>query len=324
MKHLHIDAQTFAREIVALWQSGESQATKTLCDTKINELLEKYSHSTVYKDCQKIYRKAISLEVGQIEYRYTEEPVSLFAVPKEIAVKVKEQSRDTVEAQFDLLIPITPSIRDSLLSIAVELVKTVPNKGQDYYNKAVGIGILTGRRPYSEVLHHAEFSKIDDYNVQFKGQAKGGESKRIEEYEIPVLGCNSDYIIQAQFEVVNYIISREWYRENLTDKDISGNCKRQLQAAVNVFIDPLFTPLRKSEWAKKEGLLIPPIHPHDLRKIYACLAWGIRNRKRSAFTAYASKILGHNTTNKVSGRTRRDTRTSESYNKFDFVDNELC
>lgn len=311
MKKLEADAIELAGQVVALWKADKGEEAKTLCDTKIQELLQIYAPATVAKDCQKIYRKAIS-NLSGID-RYTLEPVSLFKVPIEILIGVNEASKDSVEAQRDELIPITQNVQDRLLKTAIELLNTPTTKGQDIYNKATAIMLLTGRRGYSEILTHAEFIAIDKHHVAFLGQAKGGEEKRSEVYTIPVLGVTSDEIVKAQLEISEYIKNRHWYSSELTEKDISGKCKKQVQACLDKYFDPIFNEVRDA------GYRMETLHPHDLRKIAATIAHGIYG-KRKAFTAFAASYLGHNTTNRVLGTKRRDTRTSESYEKFELVE----
>ena len=315
MKHLEKDAQKLAVEVVSLWKSKQADKAKALCDDKIQALLERYADTTVSKDCSRLYRKAIAIEAGiETKYRFNDEPMSLFKVPIEITAGVNDESRDTVEIQRSERIPLTREILDRLLEVGVKLVNTEVKTGQDIYNKAVGLALLTGRRMYAEVLHHAYFEPVDDFQVFFVGQAKGGAEKREAGYIIPVLGCKSDVIANAQSEVADYIKSRGWYEAHFSDKDISSRCKKQVQQSITANIDSIFNPIRQA------GYSVEPIHPHDLRKIYAFIVWVAKNGQRAGFTQFAPKILGHSYTVKCSGKTRVNTRSSESYEKFRLVE----
>ena len=315
MKHLEKDSVNLAVEVVTLWKADRADDAKLLCDAKVTALRDRYAVSTVVKDCSKIYRKAIAVEAGidPRAYRFTDLPMCLFQVPIELTTAVNDISRDTVEAQRDELVPITREIIDNLLDIGVKLVSNDSKKGQDYYDKAVGLILLTGRRPYAETLHYARFTTVNNYSVEFKGQAKGGIEKRETGYTIPVLGCNASLIVNAQNQVSDYIQNRDWYSSDLTDRDISGKCKKQLQQAISKYIDPVFNSVRDS------GHALDLINPHDLRKAYAFIVWAVQNKQRSAFTQFAPEILGHSYTVKHSGKVRANTRSSESYEKFRLV-----
>jgi hypothetical protein len=311
MLHLQKDAETLAANVVALWKAGKSVEAKKLCDEKIEALLEKYAASTVVKNCHQIYRKQIALAAGITgEYRFVEEPMCLFQAPIEITTAVNEASRDTVENQRNELTPITRDIIDKLLEVAVALVTNEKKTGHDIYGKAVGLALLTGRRIYAETLNHAVFERFDDSSVIFYGQAKGGLEKRETGYTIPVLGCSADAIVKAQSEVHEYIHNRPWYSQDLDDKTLAGKCKKQVQQVIDSKLDVVFNELRN------EGHAIDPLHPHDLRKLYAFIVWVVINRQKSGFTQFAPQILGHSYTVKHSGKTRANTRSSESYEKY--------
>lgn len=311
MKKLEPDALELAGHVVRLWEEGKKVEATKLCDAKIQELLQIYAPATVAKDCQKLYRKAIANLSGK--ERYTEEPISFFKVPIETLMRVNEASKDSVEAQRSELIPITDSVKDRLLATARELLNAPTMKAQDIYNKAVAVMLLTGRRGYSEILSRAEFTAIDKYSVSFKGQAKGGEEKRAESYQFKVLHVTADEIVRAQNEISNYMKSRPWHSSELTDKDISGKCKKQVQACIDEYFNPIFDEIRGA------GIVVERLHPHDLRKIAATIAHGFYGH-RQAFTQFAASYLGHNTTNRVLGKKRVDTKTSESYEKFYLVE----
>lgn len=305
MKKLEQDAKALATQVVDLWQKGNNDEAKALCDTKIQELLTQYKPSTVTKDCQKVYRKAITELSGVADYKQL--PVSLFKVPEEILITVNQKSRQATFDQRTNLIKVTDLQVDKLLETAVSLLKTPTHKAQDIYSKACALVLLTGRRPYSEVLHHAEFEIISNHKVLFSGQAKGGIEKRQRFFEIPVLGASAELIVETQNEVSEYIHSREWYREDLTDKEISGNCKKQLQLSLDRFINPIMLDSKCV------------LSPHDLRKLYAFICWERLNNRDSAFTAYAPTILLHTQSNKL-GDESFDTQTSECYEKFKLVE----
>lgn len=305
MKRLETDAKALAVEVVKLWKEGKLEQAKQLCDEKITELLAVYKPSTVSKDCQKVYRKSIIEESGVTNYR--EFPVSLFKVPDEILISVNQKSKQTTFEQRSNLIKISESQIDKLLEVAINLLNKPIQKGQDAYDKACALILLTGRRPYSEVLHNAKFKVFKTQKVLFSGQAKGGEEKKNKWFEIPVLGTLAEDIVKAQNDVTEYIINRDWYNDCLTDKEVSGNCKKQLQLSIDRWINPILLDSNCS------------LSPHDLRKLYAFICWERLNLRNSAFTAYAPTILLHTQQNKL-GQEFFDTQTSECYEKFKLVE----
>lgn len=319
MKHLEKDAAILATQVIELYKVGKPDDAKALCDEKVLALLARYAPSTVTKDCSRIYRKAIAIEAGidPKTYRFTDKPMCLFQVPIELTTAVNDTSRDAVEAQRDVLCPITQDIMSELLEVGKQLVTIDPKKGQDFYNIAMGLVLLTGRRPYAETLHYARFETVNNYSVEFTGQAKGGSEKRETAFTIPVLGCDASVIVNAQNLVTNYIQSRPWYTSEITEKEISGNCKKQAQQCINTYIDPIFEPVRASGLP---GCEVGLINPHDLRKAYAFIVWVNQNKMHSSFTQFAPKILGHSYTVKHSGKVRANTRSSESYEKFRLVE----
>ena len=298
------DAVQLAKEVIALYNQGNIEQAKKLCDHKITELTKIYKPSTLCKGVQLTYRKAIYSESGLTEYRYTEYPVSLFSVPLEMITATNETTRDTVEKQLNEYIFINSDSVDNMLLKAVELIKKDCVSGQDYYDKAVAIALLTGRRIYSEVLLQADFEAINANQISFTGQAKGGIEKALQSYIIPVLGCDSRLILEALKDVQTYIKNRDWFESLESEKQLADKVKRPIERAV--FHN--FTTLLKTE-----KILLTP---HDLRKIYATICWYRFKRQAGSFTAYAAILLGHSQTSKLSGKVRPDTRTAESYDKF--------
>ena len=319
MKHLEKDAAILATQVIDLCLAGKTDDARALCDEKILALLTRYAPSTVAKDCSRIYRKAIAIEAGidPKTYRFTDEPMCLFQVPITLTTAVNDTSRDAVETQRKERCPMTKGVMNELLEVGKQLVTIEPKKGQDFYNIAMGLVLLTGRRPYAETLHYARFETINNYSVAFTGQAKGGSEKRETAFTIPVLGCDASVIVNAQNLVTNYIQSRHWYTSEITEKEISGNCKKQAQQCIDTYIDPIFNPVRNSGL---EGCNVGLINPHDLRKAYAFIVWVNQNKTVSAFTQFAPEILGHSYTVKHSGKVRANTRSSESYEKFRLVE----
>jgi len=298
------DAVQLAKEVIALYNQGKIEDAKSLCNDKILDLAKIYKPSTLCKGIQLTYRKAIFSESGLSEYRYTEYPVSLFSVPIEMIAATNETTRDTVEKQLNDYIFIKSESIDKMLKKAVELIKKDCISGQDYYDKAVGIALLTGRRIYSEVLLQADFEAINSNKISFTGQAKGGVEKSLESYKIPVLGCDSKLIIKALEDVQNYIKNRDWFDSLESEKQLSDKTKKPIERAV--FQN--FTTILKDE-----KILLTP---HDLRKVYATVCWYRLTRCKGSFTAYAATLLGHSYQSKVSGKIRPDTKTAESYDKF--------
>ena len=226
------DAVQLAKELIALYKEGKIEDAKNLCNDKILDLAKLYKPSTLCKGIQLTYRKAIFTESGLEEYRYTEYPVSLFSVPIEMVQSTNETTRDTVEKQISDYIFIKSESIDKMLEKAVELIKKDCVSGQDYYEKATAIALLTGRRIYSEVLLQADFEVVNSNNISFTGQAKGGIEKALESYKIPVLGCDSKLIIKALKDVQNYIKNRDWFDTLESEKQLSDRTKRPIERAV--------------------------------------------------------------------------------------------
>lgn len=298
------DAVQMAKEVIQLYNQGKIEQAKNLCDNKIEELAKLYKPSTLCKGVQLAYRKAIHAESGLAEYRYTEYPVSLFSVDSSIVVATNEATRDTVEKQIDEYIFIKSKLIDKMLVIAVEQIKKECKTGQDYYDKASGLALVTGRRIYSEILLQADFEIVDNSQISFTGQAKGGIEKALESYTIPVLGCDAHIIAEALIDVQNYIKNRPWFDSLESEKQLSDKVKRPIERSV----------IHLFQMILKEDRII--LTPHDLRKIYATICWYRLKRCRGSFTAYAATLLGHSIKSRVGGKLRPDTRTAESYDKF--------
>lgn len=299
-----LDAVKLAKEVIKLYNQGNAVEAKKLCNDKIIELSKIYKPSTLCKGVQLTYRKAIFNESGLSDYRYSEYPISLFSVDVGIVNSVNETTRDTVECQLNEYIFINSDSIDNMLLKAVELIKKECISGQDYYDKTVGIALLTGRRIYSEVLLQADFEAINTNQISFTGQAKGGVEKSLQSYIIPVLGCDSELILEALKDVQTYIKNRDWFDSLESEKELSDKVKRPVERAV--FQN--FTTLLKTE-----KILLTP---HDLRKIYATICWYRLKQCTGAFTAYTATLLGHSYQSKSDGKIRPDTRTAESYDKF--------
>lgn len=298
------DAVQFGKIIIKLYNQGKIEEAKNLCDIKIDELSKIYKPSTLCKGVQLTYRKAIFEASGLKDYRFTEYPVSLFSVDSSIIAQTNEATRDTVEKQLDEYIFIESDSIDKMLENAVELIKKECVSGQDYYEKACAIALLSGRRLTSEIALQAEFEAIDANHINFKGQAKGGLEKANKAYTIPVLGCNAKLIVDALNDVQSYIQTRDWFDTLENEKQLQDKIKRQLERAT--FQN--FTTILKDEKVM--------LTPHDLRKIYATICWYRLKRQSGSFTAYAAILLGHSYKSKVGGKIRPDTRTAESYDKF--------
>lgn len=311
-------AEELASKVVDLWSNGKDEEATELCNKKIQALLGLYSPSYVAKDCQRIFRKAIFQASGLSEYKYRERPVSYFTVPKEVLNAVNYHSREAVSNQRDDLVTIPSDVVSELLETAKTLLEKPVEKANDCYEKVIALGLLTGRRCFVEIMNKAEFHKVDSPNlVSFSGQAKGGEDKELSAYLIPVLGVSPDLAIEGLEEVREYLINRPWWDEEAISEQ-KDYIKRRTNKQIKRLLDRHYAPvLRKGD--------IDQISAHDLRKLYAAICY--YNQKRlnlyrssnPAFTAFASEILGHSSLTE-SGQKYKDTKTSESYEKYEIVD----
>lgn len=84
-----------------------------------------------------------------------------------------------------------------LINWAVDRLVNLPEKPSEWREVAVALMVVTGRRQ-SEIMSSAKFSLTDsDCHLEFSGQLKKHKADVGGAYEIPVLGCCADAVINA-------------------------------------------------------------------------------------------------------------------------------
>lgn len=173
---------------------------------------------------------------------------------------------------------------DSIILVAEGLLDQSKASRPSYQKIALGLMLLTGRRPI-EILKTASFVEVDDYFVEFSGQAKtkGSENAQTNPYIIPTL-ASAEKCIEAL----------EQLRQM---KDFSEEANEKVHSKTN-------TDMNKT-CKKVFGELIPNTSLKALRAVYAAICENAyRHETTLSREAYVASILGHS---------EEDVGTAQSY-----------
>lgn len=299
-----------------------------LCNAEIAYLEQSYGVTTISKKLQPIYRKAMSKISGVTQYRSL--PLALFTFSG--TKTVNDDTRSKVETATENLIPVTEKQLNQLIEKAIDFLYC---DGEDNYSiakLALGIGILTGRRIYKEVCLQAEFypvlddsGKIDPSRLSFYGQAKSGNDRKGEGYEIETL-FDATEIYNGHLDLLDMVKDTTWYQTALAngegDNDEDSN---SVQSVLHYYVNRVI----KNELLPIFQETVDAGYPvnlvaKDTRKLYATVChnrYVQKTGKRISFEVYAAKLLGHQKTSKT-GKKFKDTVTAQSYNKFSVVSGE--
>ena len=213
---------------------------------------------------------------------------------------------------------------DRLLDRANEVVNNLDR--HHWIDVVLAVVLLSGRRPYSEVLIDTDIMNFDPSNTPnhllFTGQAKDKGNDRKEyyrlnpTYEIPVL-CDPSLLIAAKQKLKdsNKLVGFTEVERESTD-DIE-DIKTKVRARSNDRHSKDVSKRFKNSWLPLIDVITDSeepksITPHTLRAFYSILACKRFRGTNEYDLYYAAKILGH---------AEVDTTTVQNYQKdFEIVD----
>ena len=274
------DAEQLATKVIKLWQEGNETEARTLCQEKINEIVAMgYATVSIIKTYQPFYKRALR-ELSGIN-DYTQAPVCYFqALPEErVKIDAKYSSKiQTNEGRIELKASDLKTLYDDLRGV----LESIPSTTKDWYRKGNALTFMTGRRAFSEICRYGEFTLSENpLKLTFYGQAKGGEEKFLSGYDIPYFGASKDLIIKTHSDFKEFLETKKWYSEELTDRQFEGKLKTYWDAAL--------TSITNSH------KFLGRITPHDCRKIYAAYAYWeyVQAGGKLDETIYIGRCLGH-------------------------------
>lgn len=254
-----------------------------LCKAEIRTLYADYADSTVHYWLTK-YRNAI--RAAKLETPY----LTLMREPvRKVQASRKRFQSDLYKRQAHQH-PIYDA--DAIVNQAVALLDK-----ESYAAVSLGIALLTGRRIY-EVCVTGSFMIVrgQAHHVRFSGQAKTRDAKKANKpYLIPVL-IEPKRLVDA----VAYLRSLRDFTAYLPANDADATPRSR------AFHDRTAKTLREM-CTKHFDQLVEDCTPHDLRKIYAVIAYDWFAPVDMSVGRYVSEILGHN---------EGDLATVQSYQDF--------
>lgn len=199
---------------------------------------------------------------------------------KKVVEKERKEYRKEIQVRTETNGLTTIENHTELIDFATELLKS-----SSYLKVSLGLMLLTGRRSV-EILKTGSFYKVKSKKneILFSGQAKK-RGENLPPYKIPTL-CAPALVVDAL----------EWLRNEkndlleLTEKQLNTKCAAPLNTYSKQF----------------QSWLGNGCTPHDLRKAYAAICYGISNKKQS-FRGFAALVLGHNSDSEL---------TTETYFKY--------
>jgi hypothetical protein len=255
-----------------------------LCKRELKALYAAYADSTVHFYLTK-YRHAITAAELDTPYRQLmREPLRKMRANNTKQRKKVYQRQARQKPIYDA---------DAIVNQALSLLEK-----DSYAAVAVGIALLTGRRDY-EVCVTAKFQTIRgrEYEVRFSGQAKTRNNKRASKpYVIPVLTTPHTIL-----DALMHLRSLRDFTAYMPDENGESHAPKS-----RLFHDRTEKTLREA-CTRYFGKLIPQCTPHDLRKIYAVIAYDWFAPPDMSIGRYASEILGHS---------EGDLVTVQSYQDF--------
>ena len=174
---------------------------------------------------------------------------------------MQKQATTALEAKSIQSIPVQASALISKCRATLKDTRANP------FDIAAAIGLLTGRRTI-EIFKTATFEIVCDHAVSFTGQAKKNAVSEPSSYEIPVL---------APPDLINTALARLRTRKDcteLTNREVNLRYANSANAAAR-------------------RLLGLDRHFHDMRGIYAVVAYNCCLPHRLSLNAFVAKVLGH-------------------------------
>lgn len=289
-----------------------------ICNGEIASLETEYGITTIAKKLQPLYRKAMTKISGITAYRSL--PLALFTFTG--TKTVNDDTRSKVEISTEKLYPVTESQLSQWTAKATDFIFC---EGEDNYaiaKLALGLAMLTGRRIYKEICIQGEFfpvldgeGKIDNSRLSFYGQAKAGETRKNQGFDIDCL-YNATDCIDAIKDLQDMVKVQSWYSQD--SNAVQSVLHTYVEKIILTELLPIFTATNNAGY----GLTL---NPKDSRKMYATIChnnYVKRTGKNIGFETFTAKLLGHVKTSKT-GKQFKDTVTTQSYNKFSVVTGEV-
>lgn len=266
-----------------LVQHSKTKA-EALCRKERQALYEGYSDFTVHYMLTR-YRNALRVaNLADVYLPLLREPV------RKVRANKKRQQADVYRRQSRQR-PIQDP--DGLVAHAVSLLDST-----SYATLGLAISLLTGRRDY-EVFVTGSFTRArnQEHCLRFAGQAKTRNTKKAQQaYTIPVL-TEPQQILDAIRRLRSMRDFTEYRPGENTDTAVLPS--RRFQDRFGKTIRESCTRHFKS--------YIPDCSPHDLRRVYAIIAYDWFGPPDMSASRYISEILGHN---------ENDLGTVQSYHDF--------
>ena len=339
------------RKILEFEKLGYSSSTiKSLISVYRDAIRRELRDRGIYQKDGRLWYSTIAAceEEPLSNYSYKLQPLSLFggsyrvadgrlkhSVARKHVDSFNDDGRDRVDAKNWSRIPITSATAQALLKTAKADLEAITSDHhncplQGIYNAVIALVLVTGRRPYREMMVDAEFSiRSEDNRLDFSGQSKGDQEKRDQVYQVNVIGVDRQLVVDA-FDIVRSrldsgrIMAR--FQEMIGDSESSellafqylrDATKSQLQTACSRYL-----PAFEEQFAKGWGPSFGNLHPHDFRGLYGHIL-KLEYEKKQGYTVdedqFLARVLFHET-KRSTGEVRADSMTAKSYKRFEFRD----
>lgn len=241
---------------------------------------------------EKQYVAGIDLQFSMRNHKYFRELV--LENTKEFSLEVKKHNNKTWLEKKGKVTEINPN---KALDFAFEVLKNP--SASVWYNTAIALELVTGRRMFSELLCTAEFEVIGDYEIAFSGHAKLREGGEVA-YNIPTL-------IPANLckQGLDYLKSKG---KRVNVEDFGGDeqlarvkSKNRWSKEVNGHLKKVWSPL--IEVVDDKGT--NAVSSHKLRNIYGRCAKDAFCPKGFTDNDYLGSILGHDPSDRGAATTER-------------------
>lgn len=276
-------------EQATLVQHSKTRAQE-LCRKERQALYEDFSDFTVHYMLTR-YRNALrNAKLADVYLPLLREPI------RKVKANKKRQQADVYQRQSHQRPIHNP---DALVDHAVAMLDS-----ESYATVGLGISFLTGRRDY-EVFVTGSFTlaRNQPHCLRFTGQAKTRNTKKAQKpYSIPVL-TERQHIVDA----LNRLRSLRDFTEYRPNTDSSDDVLPSRR-----FHDRIGKTIRES-CTRHFSPYITACSPHDLRRVYAIIAYDWFAPPDMSANRYISEILGHN---------ENDLGTVQSYHDFYLASSE--
>lgn len=228
-----------------------------------------------------------------------------------IAKVTEERKNDDIRVTNRSVLNLTPMLQKAH-HILSDLEDNTPKTA--WLDVALALVLVTGRRPYSEVLCGGEFRLVDEYELEFTGQAK--TKGKSEEYYLDNPSYNIPTLVRAELAVK----ALEWLTargKRINTADYPNDIQRAREVSEKRYSKDLSAHMKKWEVTLTVPSDIPKkVTPHTLRELYALAACRVYAGTSNYEVNYAAKILGHD---------KRDSLTAQKYQKdFLLSDDSIC